>query len=76
VQRRQRAAWGDFEDRTLVVGPAPLRCPVEVSIAGLDLPRLARLRVALLLAQLLKEQTDRFNPAMEVRNVKLLVGSM
>ncbi len=37
---------------------------------------LDRLRVGLLLAQLLKEQTDRFNPAMEVRNVKLLVGSM
>ena len=39
VQRRQRAAWGDFEDRAIAVGPAIARCPVEVPVGGLDQPR-------------------------------------
>ena len=39
MQRRQRAARGDFEDRPIVVGPAIHRCPVEVPIGGLDQPR-------------------------------------
>src|ERR1700692_2126028 len=33
-------------------------------------------RLSPALSQLLKEQTNRFNPAMEIRNVKLLVWSM
>ncbi len=36
VKRGQRATWGDFEDRTIAIGPALLRCPVEVPIGGLD----------------------------------------
>ena len=39
VQRGQRAAWGDFEDRAVAVRPTSLRCPVEVPIGGLDQPR-------------------------------------
>ena len=31
VKRRQRATWGDFEDRSIAVGPARRRCPVEAS---------------------------------------------
>src|SRR5271169_5299593 len=38
VQRRQRAAGGDFEDRAMAVGPALRSRPVEVSVAGLDQP--------------------------------------
>ena len=41
VQHRQRAGCRHFEDRPTATGesgaiPAPARCPVEVSIAGLD----------------------------------------
>src|ERR1700688_781705 len=41
VQRRQRSGWRNFEDRPTATGevgaiPAPARCPVEVSICGLD----------------------------------------
>ena len=43
VQRLQRAAWSDLEDRATVTagdaGPAVLSCPVEVPIGGLDQPR-------------------------------------
>jgi hypothetical protein len=39
VKRRQRATRSDFEDRPTVVGPAKVRCPVEVPIGGLDQPR-------------------------------------
>jgi hypothetical protein len=41
VHRRQRSGWRNFEDRPTATGeggaiPAPARCPVQVSIAGLD----------------------------------------
>ena len=39
VKRRQRAAWGDFEDGAIAVGPAPVRRPVKIPIRGLDQPR-------------------------------------
>ena len=39
VKRRQRAAWGDFEDRAIAVGPASVRRPAEIPIGGLDQPR-------------------------------------
>jgi len=37
IKRGQRAAWGDFEDRA-IAGAALARCPVEVSVGGLDQP--------------------------------------
>ena len=36
MQRCQRTAGGDFEDRPPEVGSARARCPVEVPVAGLD----------------------------------------
>ncbi len=36
VQRGQRAAGGDFEDRTKAVGSAGFGCPVEVPSVALD----------------------------------------
>src|SRR5258708_31538367 len=55
--------------------------PVETQLASSqqrraagDGPSLVSIRKTL--PQLLKEQTDRFNPAMEIRNVELLVRSM
>ena len=38
VQRGQRAAGGDFEDRAIAVGPATGGCPVEVPVGGLHQP--------------------------------------
>jgi hypothetical protein len=37
VERRQYAAWSDFENRAIIdVDPAPLRCPIEVPVGTLD----------------------------------------
>ena len=40
VYCRQRATWSDFEDRSSAVGPAKIRCPIEVAIGGLGERRL------------------------------------
>ena len=42
MQRRQRAACGDFEERAIPVRPAQVRCPVEVAVGGLDQPGVRR----------------------------------
>src|SRR5664280_142264 len=47
VQRAQLAGWSDFEDRTLVVGPAEYSCPVEVPVVAPNerhVPRISTIR--------------------------------
>jgi len=38
VQCGQRAAWGDFEDDAIALGPAKIHRPVEVAAGGLYEP--------------------------------------
>jgi hypothetical protein len=48
VQRRERATWGDFEDRAIPIGPARGGCSIEVPVDALDQPRFGRLAAVLL----------------------------